>query len=296
MLSDHLTAFIRMTKAKRLSVATQEWYQYLLSDYQAYVEEHGLVWHKPETLEDFLAHLVERGLSPYSVHDYYRALRRFFNWLEKRQKLPGPNPAQMIEAPRLPRRRLPKATSMAVVEKLLKAVDTSTRLGKRDLAVILFLADTGVRAKELCNLVLADLDLENRMATIRDGKGEKDRTVAFGRRAARALSEWLAVRGDLPLPHVFVSRSGAPLTTSGLRQVLYKYRDLAGVQSPVSPHRLRHGFATTYLNNGGKIHHLQHLMGLADIRTAEIYLHTTDDEARLDHEKASPVDNLNLKA
>ncbi len=291
-LTENITAFLRACRAKRLSPRTLGWYDWLLGDYREYIESDGLRWDDPDALDVFLAHLADQGLSAHTVHAHYRALRRFFNWLEKRRRLPGGNPIRMVEPPRTPR-RYPRGIEAADVERILAAIDTDTRLGKRDRAIILFLWDTGVRASELCGLEMRDLDLVQRRALIRNGKGEKDRRVSFGLCAREALVVWLEVRGEANCDRVFVNRRGDPLTHSGLSALLRKHSSEAGVEGPCNPHAFRHGFATAFLDNGGHINNLQHLMGHATLRSTEVYLWSTDERAHADHANASPGDHLN---
>jgi site-specific recombinase XerD len=295
-LSANIEAFLRACRAKQLSPATVEWYEWLLTEYRNYVEPAGLRWDDPDTLDIFFGeHLAQQGLSAHTVHAYYRALRRFFNWLEKRQRLSGGNPAQMVEPPRLSH-PYPRNIEADEVEKLLAAVSGSTWMDRRDRAIILFLWDTGVRAEELCNLEMRDLDLTYRTALIRNGKGRKDRIVPFGFRAKEALESWLEVRsGRARCNRVFVNRSGKPFTRRGLQSMLRRRQKEAGISGPCNPHAFRHGFAVAYLDNGGSIHNLQRLMGHTTLRSTEVYLQSTDRRVREDHAKASPGDHLQIK-
>ena len=295
-LTKNVEAFLRACRAKRLSPATVEWYEWLLSEYHDYVETHGLRWDDPDTLDAFLGeHLAQREISTHTVHAHYRALRRFFNWLEKRQRLPHTNPILVVEPPRLPH-RLPRNIEASKVEKLLITTRGSTWMDKRDRAIILFLWDTGVRADELCSLEMRDLDLVHRTALIRNGKGRKDRIVPFGLRAKEALESWLEIRSERArCDHVFVNRSGKPFTRRGLQSMLRRRQKEAGVSGPCNPHAFRHGFAVAYLDNGGSIHNLQRLMGHATLRSTEVYLQSTDKRVRADHAKASPGDHLRIE-
>jgi len=164
--------FINSCRARRLSPRTLEWYGWLLGEYRDFVERRSLDWDKPMTLDAFLAD-VARHASAHTQHAHYRALRRFFNWLEKRHAI-AENPMRMIEPPRLPACR-PHHISPEEVAQLLETTAKETWLDRRDRAIILFLWDTGLRAGELCNLELSDLDLERRVILIRNGKGAKDR-------------------------------------------------------------------------------------------------------------------------
>jgi len=296
-MSANLDAFARACRAKRLKPATQEWYEWLLTDYCEYVEAQGLRWDAPDTLDAFFGeHLADRELSAHTVHAYYRALRRFFNWLEKRRRLPGDNPIRAIESPRTPH-RFPRYIEADEVDKMLDAIeDIDTWFGKRDRAVIMFLWDTGVRASELCGLEMRDLDLARRKAVIRNGKGEKDRSISFGLRAKEYLTAWLEVRdkrGETNCRNVFINQDGKPLKRRGLSSLLRRRAQKAGVEGPCNPHAFRHGFAMAFLDNGGHINNLQRLMGHATLRSTEVYVWSTDKRAHADHANASPGDHLN---
>jgi len=292
-MTANLDAFVQACRAKRLKPATREWYEWLLTDYCEYAEAQGLRWDAPDTLDAFFGeHLADRELSAYTVHAYYRALRRFFNWLEKRRRLPGDNPMRMVESPRLAR-RYPRGIEADDVERLLAAIDPDSRLGKRDRAIIMFLWDTGVRVSELCGLEMHDLNLIQRKALIRNGKGEKDRRVSFGCRAEEYLTAWLEVRGEAKCNNVFVSRDGKQLKRRGIAAILHRRSEKAGIEGPYNPHAFRHGFAMAFLDNGGHINNLQRLMGHATLRSTEVYVWSTDKRAHADHANASPGDHLN---
>lgn len=299
-LSTNVEAFLRSCRAKRLKKKTIDWYDWLLSNYCEFVEAEELCWDDPVSIDIFLGdYLMDEGLSDYTAHAYYRALRRFFNWLEKRQWLPGDNPMEMIEAPRTPRSH-PRGIEEHEVEILLETIEGS-RLGKRDRAIVMFLWDTGVRVKELCQLDMRDLSLQKKKATIRNGKGDKDRNVSFGNRTVRLLTAWRETQESWLKKHdrtdcrrVFVNRSGRPLSRWGVAQMLDRRRAEAGIEGPCNPHAFRHGFAIAFLDNGGDIHNLQHLMGHISLRSTEPYLRSTDRRAARDHAKVSPGDHLNI--
>jgi integrase/recombinase XerD len=292
-LSVKVEAFLQACFARRLRPSTREWYAWLLGDYTCYIENKHLPWDAPETIDAFMAYLAGRDISAHTLHAYYRTLRRFFNWLEKRNDL-GANPIRKVDAPLLPRRRIPRGIEPSAVTQLLDAIDPSDWYGKRDRAIVLLLWDTGARAGELCDLEMRDLDLERGRVLIRCGKGEKDRYIVIGQCAQQALAEWLDVRlrnGKTP-SHVFLNRSENQLTRRGLTSLLCRRCRKAGVEGPDNPHAFRHGFAVAYLNNGGKIHTLQRLMGHETLRSTEVYLWASDRDALEDHAQASPADNL----
>jgi site-specific recombinase XerD len=199
----------------------------------------------------------------------------------------------MIESPEKPK-PYPQGVTVATVEKLLQSIESDTFLSRRDRAIIVFLWDTGVRASELCNLSMRDLNMGRREVLIRNGKGDKDRHVPFGLVVQKILENWLEVRGEANCDRVFVNRCRNPLTRSGVYDLLRRRKNEVGVEEPCNPHAFRHGFAIEFLENGGNIHNLQNLMGHETLRSTEIYLKATDRRARRDHRKASPGDHLNI--
>ncbi len=150
-----------------------------------------------------------------------------------------------------------------------------------------------MRAGELCAPGLSDASLQQQVIRIRDGKGTKDRWVAFGEKALEALESWLGIRAERArCERVFINRSGAPLTRSGVRLMLERRAGRAGIEGLINPHTFRHGFAAAYLNNGRKIHTLRRLMGHMTLRSTEVYLSVADWEAVEDHVQASLGDHL----
>jgi len=290
MLTQLINDFILSCRARRLSPRTIEWYEWLLSEYRAFVEKHGLDWDWPATLDAHLADIAARA-SAHTLHAHYRALRRFFRWLEKR-RLIAENPMRMIEPPRLPARQ-PRHILPDDVMRLLATTAGGGWLDLRDRAIILMLWDSGLRAGELCGLTLSSLDLGKGLVLIRSGKGNKDRWVALGNAARDALRDWLDIRGErAACDRLFIGQHGGPLTRHGLALMLRRRAKAAGIVYPIGPHTFRHGFAVAYLNNGGKIHNLRRLLGHTTLRSTEVYLSVADHEAITDHAQASPGDHL----
>ncbi len=290
MLTQLINDFILSCRARRLSPRTIEWYEWLLSEYRAFVEKHGLDWDRPAALDAHLASIAARA-SAHTLHAHYRALRRFFRWLEKR-RLIAENPMRMIEPPRLPARQ-PRHILPDDVMRLLATTASGGWLDLRDRAIILILWDSGLRAGELCGLTLSNLDLGKGLVLIHSGKGEKDRWVALGNAARDALRDWLAAReGRATCDRLFIGQHGGPLTRHGLALMLRRRAKAAGIDRPIGPHTFRHGFAVAYLNNGGKIHNLRRLLGHTTLRSTEVYLSVADREAVADHAQASPGDHL----
>ena len=228
----------------------------------------------PADLSAHVRRLRREGLSPRSVSRALSSVRGFYAHLVDEGERPD-DPAADLEAPRLPR-RLPEVLSEADVEALLAAPDVSETLGLRDRAMIETLYATGLRVSELVGLRLAQLRLDAGFL-VAFGKGSKERVVPVGERAEEWLGRYARearpelARGGRP-EEVFLSRLGSGMSRQAFWQLLKKYGREVGL-AQVSPHVLRHSFATHLLEHGADLRAVQMMLGHADISTTEIYTH-----------------------
>ncbi len=242
-----------------------------------------------EVMQDYLAALEARGLSARSRARRLSALRQFFRFLQREEKLAA-NPVELLDSPRLPQ-RLPKVLPEGEVEALLNAPDPATPGGQRDAAMLELLYATGLRVSELVGLTLKQLDL--RRGVVRPlGKGSKERVVPMVALATDKLQLYLAqgraqLLRDRESPFLFVNQRGRPLTRQGFWKLLRHYALKAGVR-PLSPHALRHSFATHLLSRGANLKVLQMLLGHANLTTTQIYTHLDAARLREVHKKAHP--------
>lgn len=179
-----------------------------------------------------------------------------------------------------------------------KPISRSRFTAVRDKFIIMLLYDTGLRAQELCDLTLDDIDFFQRKIHVRHGKGDKARVVRFGKRTAKLMWEYLGdrLKTSERLQHVIrVEEDGTPhaMNRHVLRRLLKRIGDRAGVQN-VHPHRLRYSFATEYLRNGGKMLALQQLLGHSDLEMVRRYARFVEADVALDHASASPADKLRM--
>ena len=275
-LNDLIDEFVLSCRAAGLNERTIEWYRSKLREYRAYVGEENN-WSDPLTLKRFFADLQRENrryqnhptqqaqgkLSVNTIHGYGRTLRRFFNWLVEEEYLES-SPMRRIRLPRLPK-HVPKDVSQQDIQAL---IDTAT--SSRDKAIILFLANTGVRASELCTLTLERINLEERIALVR-GKRNKERYVFFDGQTALAIKEWLKERPETAEPYLFTTYRGKQLSVSGLQQIIRRLVKQANITRPVSAHRFRHAFAKRWMMNGGDEFSLARILGHEDIATTRIY-------------------------
>ncbi len=244
---------------------------------------------KPMVLEH-LAHLAKNKMSARSQSRHLSALRQFFRFL-LRDNVVKTNPAADIEMPKLGQ-KLPHFLSLDEVESVLEAPPRDTQKGQRDYAMLALLYATGLRVTELVSLKLSDVDLSRGFLSTR-GKGSKDRVVPMGTRALEALQLYLAQsRPDLLKgfysPFLFLGKVDKPMTRQGFWLLLRNYAQLAGIQKSVSPHQLRHSFATHLVERGADLRAVQAMLGHADLSTTQIYMHVNRERLRQLYEKHHP--------
>jgi len=226
-----------------------------------------------EDLQAYLAEGVAQGVRPRTSARTLSTLRRFYRYLSREGML-DTDPTALIESPRLGR-PLPKLLTEEQVERLLRAPDIGTMLGLRDRAMLETLYATGLRVSELVGLVLSQLSLGQGVVRV-VGKGNKERLVPLGEEALGWLDRYMReARGELVRRHasdaLFPTRRGIAMTRQAFWRNLRRYAAAAGITSPLSPHTLRHAFATHLLNHGADLRVVQMLLGHADLSTTQIY-------------------------
>ena len=222
------------------------------------------------------------GRSPRSVARWLVAVRSFFGWLA-RDGVIEEDPSARLTPPKV-WKTLPKVLDGADVERLLEAPDRTDPRGARDAAMLEVLYATGLRASELTELKLGDIHLDGGYLRC-IGKGSKERVVPMGSEASAALSAYLASgRGALLAGKrsdaLFVGRAGRPLTRQGFWKLLKAHGRRAGIRAALSPHVVRHSFATHLLENGADLRAVQMLLGHADISTTQIYTHVNRERLK----------------
>ena len=201
------------------------------------------------------------------------------------------SPVRLLNTPKLPL-KLPGVLSLEAVEQLLSQPDPTTHLGQRDRAMLELLYATGLRVSELVGLTRSNVNLEaGYVRTV--GKGSKERQVPMGRKALDALRDYLAV-GRVGLtkkksvPQLFLNARGRPMTRQGFWKIIRQYGLKAGIKVPITPHLLRHSFASHLLEHGADLRAVQVMLGHADISTTQIYTHVTRDRLKEVHQKYHP--------
>jgi len=241
------------------------------------------------TLRRYLATLRSRKLSGRTVARKISAIRALFKWLSAAGRLKG-NPAEGLRLPRR-RRALPRVLDAKQVSKLLTAPPPDGWAGVRDRAILETLYSTGARVSELAGMNVADLDLEDGTVLLR-GKGRKERIAGLGGPCVEALDAYMdAIAGARVRKEreaVFLNRYGTRLSTRSIARMLDKYVATAGLPAHVSPHTLRHSFATHILEAGANLREVQELLGHRNVASTQIYTHLTLDHLKRVYERAHP--------
>jgi len=278
---------------KGLSRNTIESYGRDLRVFLDFVEGRGIRSFRQVTRGDVLAFLKElqgRGLSVRSVSRALISLRGLFRFLLLEGHLEE-DPVEEMEVPRPPR-SLPHVLSLQEVERILEAPDPGTPLGVRDRAMLELLYATGMRVSELAGLAPEGVDIQVGFVRVK-GKGDKERVIPIGEVARERLDIYLREGRPRLLkgresPYLFVNRQGRGLSRQGIWKLIKRYALQAGVLTPITPHTLRHSFATHLLERGADLRFVQVMLGHADIGTTQIYTHLNQEYLRKIYQQYHP--------
>lgn len=240
----------------------------------------------------YLAYLSNFHLARTTLARKTASVRSFFQYLHRHVQALQNNPAALV-SPAKSIRKLPNVLKVAQVDALLAAPDTGSALGQRDQAILETLYGAGLRVSELVGLDLDSFDGAGREVRVL-GKGSKERLVPLNPRAAQAVSQYIAdgrntsVRNDRGQGAVFLNRNGGRLTAGSVRRLVHKYIDKTAIAAGVTPHTLRHAFATHLLEGGADLRAVQELLGHVDLSTTQIYTHLSKAELRKTYLRAHP--------
>jgi len=281
-----ISLFLTHVKVEKgLSTNTVAAYQRDLAKFHVFAQKRKLTLEKVsrDDLVDFLAGLYRGNLESRTVARQLVTLRNFFRFAQI-QELVSTDPSLNLESPKI-RRTLPGYLRLEEVERLLQQPDAKTAIGLRDLAMLEVLYSTGLRVSELIGLRVTDLD--SKVGCIRCiGKGDKERIVPVGRKALAMVEKYLRdARPKLlgkggPSQALFVNRRGSSLSRVGVWKILSAYGRGAGLRVPLTPHMLRHSFATHLLERGADLRSVQLMLGHADISTTQIYTHVVEERLK----------------
>jgi integrase/recombinase XerD len=261
-----------------------------VATYLAWLAERGVTRIDTVRREDLLDHLIalrNRGLSSRSAARHLSAIRRFHRFLLEERETTA-DPASDFDSPRTSR-SLPHVLSRIEVERMLAMPDLGEPEGRRDAVILELFYSCGLRISELAGLPLRAVSLEEGAVRVL-GKGGKTRLVPMGARAAEAVRRWLPDREALPPRDdtLIVSRRGRAMSRTSVWQVVKRYARQANLGQNVTPHMLRHSFATHLLDNGADLRAVQEMLGHADIATTQIYTHVSADRLGRAHRDFHP--------
>lgn len=243
-------------------------------------------------LSEFIGFLHDKELAAASISRNIVAVRTFYKYLQL-EGLATENPAELLSTQKA-WQRMPGVMSPSEVDAFLKAVKKSDTFWERDRALLEVLYATGCRASEVCTLRVRDLSLPEKHLRCH-GKGDKQRMVPIGGRAIAAIELYLqqargilATRGPSLCDELFLSRGGRPLDRVQLWRLVKRYAQRAGISAEISPHSLRHSFATHLLAGGADLRHVQEMLGHASIQTTQIYTHVEHSRLQKVHTQFHP--------
>jgi len=285
------TAYLNYARVERgLSLNTIDAYRHDLLRFIAFLNKHkiALVETKRDDIVDFLASLYRLGLDSRSVARYLVTVRNLFRFLVLDGVMED-DPTINLESPKI-RHSLPSYLSVQEVERVLALPDTRTATGLRDKALLDVLYSSGLRVSEVAGLRIGDVDYQS--GCIRcTGKGNKERLVPVGKKALESVDAYIRdgrarlLRHRKKRPHlqcseIFISRQGRPMNRSGIWKTLTDYGRASGLRKKLTPHKLRHSFATHLLERGADLRSVQLMLGHADISTTQIYTHVLEDRLK----------------
>ncbi len=253
-------------------------------------EESDLLRAARADLLGYLQQRVEQGAKPRSSARLLSSIRRFYRYLV-RERLLSEDPSARIDAPKLGR-SLPKSLTEEEVEALLAAPDSATILGMRDRTMLEVLYASGLRVSELVGLTLSQINLQQGLVKV-IGKGNKERLVPLGEEALSWVERYVRearglLLGTAQSDVLFPSRRGSAMTRQAFWQLIKRYAQQAGISKPLSPHTLRHAFATHLLNHGADLRVVQLLLGHSSLSTTQIYTHVARERLKDLHARHHP--------
>lgn len=278
---------------KGLSQATLDSYSTDLVRYQEFLDQNGINHIADSDTPLILKHLISlrnSGLGARSRARHLVSLRGLYRFAVQ-EKFLRHDPSKLVDLPKLSL-KLPDVLAIDEVSELLNSPDTSKPLGARDAAMLELLYAAGLRVSELVNLKLQDINVEAGFVRV-FGKGSKERVVPIGLPAQKKIAFYIeearkAALKNRPSPYLFIGRAGKPLTRQGFWKLLRRYAVKSQISKKISPHSLRHSFATHLLEGGADLRAVQVMLGHVDISTTQIYTHVTRKHLKDLHQKFHP--------
>jgi integrase/recombinase XerD len=267
-------------------------YQSDLNKFQQYVAvtTKSIQTIQEQDIREYINFLSKQKMSAKSLARHLSSLRHFFSYLTT-QDSALKNPMGLITMPKIGK-KLPITLTEDEVETLLNAPRDDTAIGRRDRAMLELMYATGVRTSELIDLHLNQLNLSQGFIRLM-GKGNKERIVPIGEIASDCIKQYIALDRDMILKgrlsdFIFPTQKSHKMTRQGFWQLIKKYAQIAGIAKPISPHTVRHAFATHLINHGADLRVVQLLLGHSDVATTQIYTHVAKERMKSIHQKHHP--------
>jgi site-specific recombinase XerD len=276
--NEFLEACMRYLELRNYPLPTRQAYRKSLEKFLRFVGPESVLDAEQSAIRQFFAELRVKGASANAIYRHRGMLRTFYRFLTLSEQFDRLSPAQFIEIPKLPPRRLPRCLSEREFERLLAEANSP-----RDRALLELAYASGLRRAELAKLQIEDINLLSGTLMVRRGKGGKDRLGMVGSKAVEALSAYIGTRTRGP---VFLNRRGKNLAAEAIGRVVRETGRRGGLA--VHPHMLRHSFATTLLNRGMDIRYIQELLGHVSVGTTQIYIHTAIADLAAVHARFFP--------
>ena len=259
-------------------------YKIDLKEFFAFIGEQPIEKVDYLTLRRYLAKIREKEHKPRTIARKLSSLRSFFKFLNREGYLKN-NPSKLLTTPKLDK-KLPEFLTEKEITQFVEAPTLKDEAGRRDRAILETLYSTGIRVSELVGLNVESIDFISNIVKV-FGKGKKERLVPIGDRALQSIRDYLKKRKH-DTAALFLNKSGTRLSTRSICNITEKYIRLVGLRDSISPHALRHSFATHLLNRGADLRSVQELLGHVNLSTTQIYTHMTTEKLKSVYEKAHP--------
>ena len=278
-METHFHDFLTMLRVERnVSTHTIDAYKRDINQYLLYLSDldiKNLSDVKSTNIRDYIRILSDGGMAPASISRIISSIRTYYRFLSSENIL-DENPVLLINNPKLPK-KLPDVLSEKEISLIINAIQESSQFYQRDKAIIELLYSCGIRVTELCNIEMSNLFIDEDLIRVM-GKGNKERLLPLGKRSKKYLDDYIKHSRNSHIKKsgssfVFVSRNGNQLTRAMINIILNKWTQASGLKKSVSPHKLRHSFATHLLEGGADLRFVQALLGHSDISTTQIYTH-----------------------
>ena len=276
---------------KKVSNNTLQSYKRDLKQFEKYIEETREDYSKltDEGIKTYINYMQEIGKKPSTISRGLASIRSFYQY-ELKNKVVAEDPTEGIQSPKI-EKRVPSVLTSSEVALLLDQPKNVDLKGIRDKAMLEFAYATGMRVTEIISLNIEDVNLEQGYATCRNGK--KERTIPLGNMSLKALKEYILKARDIMIKNenekaLFVNVNGQRLTRQGFWKIIKYYKEQAHIEKDITPHVLRHSFATHLLQNGADLKSIQTMLGHSDILSTQIYMQFQDESLKNIYKKAHP--------